>query len=174
MQHLVHDGGGVAGKRLLTGQKLVQDHATRKNVAAPVDRLPHKLLGRHVGRRAHDGSYLCQLRLFNARDAKVGNLDLAVSQHNQVGGLHVAVHYAVGVGVGQRIEYFAHQALDVFQRKPLVGLKKFTQLFAFDKLHGNKGHALARLVCRRTGHHGVVFVDHGFAIVINRHNAGVV
>ena len=44
-EHLVHDGGHVAGEGFLAGEELVQDDAAGEEVAALVDRLAEELLG---------------------------------------------------------------------------------------------------------------------------------
>src|SRR6185369_10636390 len=137
-QYFVHDRRRSAGKRLLAGQKFVEHHAGRKNVRAAIDRLSHELLGRHIRGRAEHGTGLRILRRLDARDAEVGNFDLAVGPDDDVGRLDVAVNDAVIVGIIERTEQFAHDARDFFYRKTLV-LRKMVLQFAPDyELHRDK------------------------------------
>ena len=45
LEHLMHDGCQLAGERLLAGQELIEDDASREEIGAPVDGLPHELFG---------------------------------------------------------------------------------------------------------------------------------
>ena len=49
---------GVAAEHALPGQHLEQDDAEGPDVGALVDRLPARLLGAHVGRRAENDAGL--------------------------------------------------------------------------------------------------------------------
>ena len=176
-EHFEHDAGQGPHKRFLASQKLVQDDATGEKIAAQIRRQALNLLRRHVGRRAHHGAGHRQLGGFNPRDAEIRDLHPAIIQQNQVGWLDVAVRHTIAVRMVQRLKNFHHDAPNVFQRKPLVGVEVAAQLAAFDKLHGDECHALG---CRGRqtwpGQQGdVVFdLDFDFAVLIHRNNARMV
>ena len=174
-QHLEHDAGQGPDERLFAGQKLVQDDATRKKVAAQVHRLALKLLGRHVGRRAHHRACHRELGGFNPRDPEVGNLDAAIVQHDEVGRLDVTVRNTLAMGMVQRVQDFHHDSPSVFQRKPLVGVKVASELTALDELHGDECHAL-HFIGKEVGpgQDGVVVFGIDFTVFIYRDNARVV
>ena len=116
-----------------------------------------------------------ELRCFNAGDAKVSDLDVAVRQHDQVGRLHVAVGHAFAVGVFQRIQNFAHDAAHFLQREAFIAIKGVFEFLARHKLHGDKGHPLAISTSTvRARHHGAVILSDHFAVVIHGHDARVV
>ena len=174
-EHLVHDACHVPDERLLAGKELVQDDTARKKVAAKINRLALKLLWRHVGRRAHHRARQRQLGGFDPCNAKVGDLDPAIGQHDQVGWLHVAVGDALAMGMVQRVKDLAHDASDFFQRKPLVVVKVVFQLAPCDKLHGDESHALTlkRRAVGADDDRVVIFGIH-FPVLVNRHDARVV
>jgi hypothetical protein len=109
-------------ERERAGEHLVGDDAERVLVAAAVDgALAERLLGAHVRRRPHghagDGEALVLLR--RAGDAEVGDEGapaLPVEEH--VVGLHVAVHHAVRVGVGERVGHLGDEAARLGVRQP--------------------------------------------------------
>jgi hypothetical protein len=137
-QYFVHDRRRSAGERLLAGQKFVEHHAGRKNVRTAIDRLSHELLGRHVRGRAEHGTGLRILRRLDARDAEVGDFDLAIGPDDDIRRLDVAVNDAKIVGIIECAEQFAHDARDLFHRKTLV-LRKMVLQFASDhELHRDK------------------------------------
>ena len=172
-QHLVHDGAGGAGEGFLAGQELVQDHAAGEQVTAAIHRLSQKLLGRHVGRRAHHCARLREFGFFHPCNAEISNLDLAVVEHNQIGRLDVAVDHTVCMGVAEGSENLAHDALDISQGKTLIALEILTQLAALNKFHRDVGHLFGWW--RSTRHQGRVFVfHHHFAVVVHRHHTRMV
>ena len=174
-QHFVHDGRRVAGERFLARQKLVEDDAAGKQVASRVHALAQKLLRRHVRWCAKHGPGKRQLGSFGAGDAKVSNFHPAIGQHDQIGGLDIAVNHALAVRVRQRIQYFSHDACRLAHGEAFVGLKVILQLLAFNEFHRNKSHALARQP-PTTGLNdaGVVIRRNGFTVVIHRHHARVI
>ena len=97
---------GVADERRPADEHLVEHDAERVDVAPAVDVEALGLLGREVGRGAHDQAGLGDLVVEIAdrpRDAEVGHLHLAVGGDEHVAGLDVAVHDAVAVRVGERL-----------------------------------------------------------------------
>ena len=174
-QHLEHDAGQGPYKRFFAGQKLVQDDAAGKEVAAQVHRLALKLLGRHVGRCAHHGACHRELGRFNPRNPEVGNFHAAIVQHDEVGRLDVTVRDAVAVGVVQRIQNLLHDSPDVLQGKPFVLFKVASELAALDELHRDERHPLG-LQLRVTGiaHDRVVVFGIDFTVFVHGNNARVV
>ncbi len=95
----------VGGKRRSPGEHLVQDAPQRVQVGASGG-LPFPLLGCHVRVRARMPSGTGDLRVIANRrgDAEVADLDpVVLLEHEQVGGLDVAVEHAFRVGGGQRL-----------------------------------------------------------------------
>src|SRR5688572_14770842 len=99
---------GRALERQLAGRHFVEDDARRKYVAARVDVLAARLLGRHVRHRADGRPHRRQLigcslrragvaanRLAQLRDAEVEHLDGAAAGHEQVGRFDIAVHHTL-------------------------------------------------------------------------------
>ena len=165
----------MACEGFFTRQELVQHHATGKNVAAQI--YPHalKLLGRHVRRCAQHGASLRQLGRFRARNAEIGNLHPAVGQHDQVGGLDVAVGDPLAMGMRQRIQNFQHDAGHLGQRKTLVGVKVVLELPPLDKFHGDEGNPLpGNCLAGITLRPGLVVLRNHLAIVVHANDAGVV
>jgi hypothetical protein len=110
---LVHALGARVLERPAQRQALVQHHAQRVDVRAPVELAGARgeLLGRHVGRRSRVESrrrQRGQLRVALARQAEVQDHRLAAGRDHQVGRLDVAVDDAGLVRGVQR----ARRALD--------------------------------------------------------------
>ena len=103
-QHLRDDGlEGAAGEGRLAGQHLVGHGTERVHIAPGADvALAHRLLGRHVGRRAEGHAGLGHATaaglLHGERDAEVGDEGRAVLQQDVLR-LDVAVDDALAVGV---------------------------------------------------------------------------
>ncbi len=93
----------VGGReRVPPGQRLVEHHAERPDVGAPVGRLATDLLRRGVGEGADGGPGTGQPRHPGAvGEAEVEDLHPPVGGEEEVGGLDVAVHDAAGVGGAQ-------------------------------------------------------------------------
>ncbi|MFO0668327.1 MAG: hypothetical protein U0235_01695 [Polyangiaceae bacterium] len=73
-----------------TGQDLPEDDAERVDVAAPVDALAARLLGRHVSELSLEDAGLLDEQL-GARDPEIGDLHRAVVREEDVLRRHVAV-----------------------------------------------------------------------------------
>ena len=98
--HRFHDVPDLlAGERLAVRDQLVEQHADRKNVAAPIDAAALELLRRHVVGRAQHHAGLGHRDVADARDAEIENLDHALAIGHHVGGFDVAVDDAFVVRV---------------------------------------------------------------------------
>jgi hypothetical protein len=104
-QDLLHNGECcVRPERLLAGQELIEDDSRREDIRPVVRRRPQALLGGHIGRRAHDRAGPGQGGQIDLRDPKIGDLELAVLADQDVGGLDVAMHHVVAMGMLQGVE----------------------------------------------------------------------
>ena len=105
--HVLHQDrdGGVGGEGHVAGEELVGDDAESVDVGPPVHLGARGLFGGHVLRGAADHAGLGELvgALQHLRDAEVGQVDALVLVQQDVLGLHVAVHDALAVRVGQRL-----------------------------------------------------------------------
>jgi hypothetical protein len=139
-------------ERVAPGRHLVEDHAEREDVGAVVDRLPLRLLRRHVGDGAEKlalprqcvftaAILLCSISGCLAgrlREAEVEDLDLLLAAHQDVGWLEVAVHDATlvrdseGIGQGDR---HLHEA----GKRQSGGRDVFRQGASLDQFHGEEG-----------------------------------
>ena len=107
MHLLVRDGDRVlAAERRAAAHHLVHDDAERVEVAAGIGDGALRLLGREVGGGPHHRAGLgepgVRAGVGDAGDAEVGHLHVARLRHEDVAGLHVAVHDAVAMGEAER------------------------------------------------------------------------
>src|SRR5581483_5949638 len=114
-------------------QHLIEHDAQRIQVAASVDRLAERLLGRHVLRRAQQSARQRAGVLRQQRDAEVGEHYLVLIGDEDVGGLDVAVDDAAVVGVIERTYHVADDALRLGERYWLAQAP--FQRVALDVLH---------------------------------------
>jgi len=95
----------VAGVRRRPSEHLEEHAAHRVEVAAPVHRVAHRLLGAHVGRRPDDDPGLGQAPAVSGaqpqRDAEIRHQGRILVQHDVLG-LDVPVDEAAPVGVVER------------------------------------------------------------------------
>jgi hypothetical protein len=116
---VLQDGGegehrALALERSLAGDHLVQHAAEREDVGGRPHRLAAHLLGRHVSHRAEDGARQGQLgstpaagggavdrRAGRDGEAEVEHLGAVAGADDDVFGLDVAVHDALGMGGGE-------------------------------------------------------------------------
>ena len=128
------------GEGRLAGQHLVGHRAQRVHVAAGADvALAHRLLGRHVRRRAERHAGLGHAAaaglLHRERDAEVGDQRLAILQQDVLG-LDVAMDDALRVGVtrGQLATSFVSR-MRVVDRKLLLAGQAVAERLALDERH---------------------------------------
>ena len=117
-------------------QELVEDRADREDVRVMAT-LPTRPLGRHVLQRAHDEPRAREpgLGRRDVGDAEVEDLHLPVPEHEDVGGLHVAVDDALLVRELQPVADLDHErelVLDAGER--LLG-DELPKLVALEQLH---------------------------------------
>ena len=55
--------------------------------------------------------------------------------HQHVGRLHIAVHHALGMGVGQRVQQLGHDLQRLRQREAVAAAEELGQFTAGDELH---------------------------------------
>ena len=91
------------GERRSAGEAFVQHAGQRVHVGAMRDRADVEAFGRHVdiGADRHPGLGHRAVTL-GVRDAEVGEVGEIGGRHQDVGGLHIAMHQAAGVGGVQR------------------------------------------------------------------------
>ena len=153
---LAHDAlrrGAHEGR--LAGQHLVE-HATQTVDVAPPIQLcaPHALLGAHVQGRSHRETGLRQFvasrRVDRAGDAKVRH-DGVTRFEEDVLGLDVAVHHALGVGIAQGIRDLAPDLHGILQRQLSLAGEAVAQRLPFDVRHDvvQEARSLARVVQRQ-------------------------
>jgi hypothetical protein len=114
-----------------------EHHAEGVEVGAGADGLARHLLGREVGRRAHDLAGDLGVHLEGReRDAEVehGGAPRGVDEH--VGGLEVAVHHARGVDAPERLEE-GHRGLDELLPRARRGAAREGR--AVDAVHHHEG-----------------------------------
>jgi hypothetical protein len=145
-----HRGGRRRVERQPPAQQLVRHHAQRVQVAAAVERLALHLLGAHVVHRAEhvavDGQRLGRRLLGVARHAEVGDhrpAGGALDEH--VLGLHVAVHHAARVRVGERPRHLAQPAHHVGRWQRPARPQPRAERLAVHPPHGEVGDPVALL-----------------------------
>ena len=112
MQHLVHDLLLRAGIGHVPGQQAIQQNARGKDVHSVVNVVTLVLLGCHEAMGANGGGDLCQPRIADACNAKVGDLELTATRQDQIGGFDVAVPNPLLVGIVQGRQEVVHDLDD--------------------------------------------------------------
>ena len=145
--------------RQAAGEQFVKDDAERVDVAARVDRLPQKLLGTHVGPRAHE---LARLRdrvvrgevVSDPGDSEIDHLRPPILVDEDVAGLQVTMHDAVVVAVGDRVADHSQQL------QPCAGIEAVTGGVLDERFgSGNElHHDVRRVAAGVTVHAGAVDV----------------
>mmetsp|Transcript_33438 Transcript_33438/g.54237 ORF Transcript_33438/g.54237 Transcript_33438/m.54237 type:complete len:285 (-) Transcript_33438:93-947(-) len=123
-------------------EQLVEQHAQRIEVAAPVNGQAGQLFGRHEGRRAQHEAGARAAAVAQAGDAEVHQLEAAVDavQHH-VGGLDVAVDHALAVRIGQRAGQAYADLHHLAHRQQLAGPGEHAEVAAESVFEGDPGIA---------------------------------
>ena len=117
-------------------QRVEQRGAPRPDVTGRRCLLAGGHLGGEVGRRSGHQPRLGQRRVGRgARNAEVGQLHLAVGRHQDVGGLHVAVHDPGAVRGGQCAGDLGEDRRGVVGAEPAAPADQLGQVGALDVLH---------------------------------------
>ncbi len=166
-------------ERLRAGAHLVEDHAKGKQIGARVERLPERLLRRHVRNRAERRARAGQVALRRGRrrrgqggfgrrlevrqhlrQTEVEHLGVTAPGHEDVGRLDVAMDDARSVRGVERVGNLDPKLDQLFERHRPVADPVFQRL-AFEKLHRDEplpavladlvNRADVRMVQRRRG-----------------------
>jgi hypothetical protein len=145
----LHGGGDLverlALERLLAHQQLVQHDAERIHVAAPIHRATVQLFGCEVERRAGDHALeRGHVAMRDARNAEVQHLGVHAAGHEDVGGLHVAMHDALAVRVGERVGDAAHHLGRLDRAGAHALQQQVAQVLALQALHGDVDAGVGR------------------------------
>jgi hypothetical protein len=133
----------VAGKGDAPGEHLVQHHAERVDVGADVHTFGFGLFGGNVLRRA-DEHFVRKRRfaaLGEARQAKVGEINVPVAVNQNVRRFDVAVQHALRVGVRQRSGDRAND-FEYLGRFEFPGAQNLLERFAVNVLERQEGCAI--------------------------------
>jgi hypothetical protein len=131
----------VSGEGLLAAEHLERTDAKGEDVAAPVELVPHRLLGRHVRRRPQQRAGLSHLGVDQLGDPEVRDLHAVGVVEDQVGRLDVAVDDALGMGVIDCGRDLADQPDDLLRLEAQPTLDDRGDRLALDELHGQVGQA---------------------------------
>src|SRR6266478_4373066 len=91
--HEFHNlGNAFPPERFHAGQHFEEDLPGSKEVGTAIDRRSRQLFGSHIGRRPQQIADNRELGSVDAGDAEIGDLNVAVLQHHDVGGFDVAMN----------------------------------------------------------------------------------
>jgi hypothetical protein len=119
--------GSFSAKRQNAGSHFVQHHAEGKKIGSAIQFLPTQLLGRHVGHGADRGSRIGEVKAGglgnglgiaasgaggarNLCQSKIENFGVPAIGHENVCGLNVTMHDALGVRGIERVGYLNAQS----------------------------------------------------------------
>ncbi len=127
----------------------MEQDAEREHIAAMIDPVAARLLGRHVGHRAEDDAAIgvkvgqrlggrVADRLNQLRDAEVDDLGVALVGEHDVGGLQIAVHDLLLVRSRQARRHLRRDLEHAAHQHPLAG-QRVAHLLAANQLHRDVG-----------------------------------
>ncbi len=131
-----------SGERPLPRQQLVKDNAGGKDVALPARGSAHEQLGCDVVGGTDQQAGGGQVRVFDAGDAEVHDLQFSVARKKQIGRFDVAMNHPLRMRVFEAVQQLQHQVEDVVRRHRLVLRHVVLQCAAVDALHGNVGETV--------------------------------
>jgi hypothetical protein len=103
-------------------------------------RIGHRLLGRHVHRRAQSDSGGRQRGTADSVRERLSNTEIRYqgmpAREQHVGRLDVAMDHALGVRVGQRIDYIAKYPHGIGHRQLALAGQSLAQRLALHERHG--------------------------------------
>lgn len=150
----IHLGLHAAGLiRIPAGEQFVENDAVRPDVAERVHlRAPEQFRG-HINHGSDEIALLGKtggVVAHQARDAEIHDLDRAIAQDHDIGGLHVAVQDAVLVRTMQPVRDLIHHANLLVQAHRRAVLDDLLQVLTVQILHDQKGRVtlLSELVDR--------------------------
>ena len=131
-------------ERMNPRQQLIEDVAKREDIGLLAGLVAFQLLRSEVGGRSDDAAGLRDvgISIGPQGDAEVHDLHVVVGQQHDVFGLHVAMHDALGMGVGQSLGDLRHDADLVQQAERHASLNDLLEGAPFQKLHHQVGMAL--------------------------------
>jgi hypothetical protein len=131
---------GRARMRRAAGEHLVAHRGQRILIGPGIRRLRQRLLGRHIHGGADAvaliGEVIGERPVDRNRDAEVRQHRVAVLGEKDVLRLHVAMHHAGPMGIGQRRRALAGDAERVRHAEPLLAAEPLAQGLAADVGHG--------------------------------------
>jgi hypothetical protein len=133
---LQHSERSVGGERQRAGQQTIEEHTNGVEIRSSIDFLPQDLLGRHVGRCAHQPEV--DRLLFGTKDSgdsEVHDLDRPLVGDHDIGGLDVTVHDACSVRMLESREDQVDDVGGALGRQRAESLRQFVERFAAHELH---------------------------------------
>ena len=158
------------GERALACKKLVEDDAGAEQVGPVVARQPLALLGRHVRRRTQHHAGLREACGIDARDAEIGDLDLAARRQDQVRGLDIAVDHAAFVCDVERQQQLRDDRDDVRQVETGLAVEVRAEPRPLDIFHRDEGDVFVLAILVDADDVGVVEAARGARLVLEPTN----
>ena len=142
-EYFVHDNGRIGPfERLAAGQQLVEQGAERVDVAPRILGFSRRGIRRQVGRRTFDRRLADvdhRIVEHRSQQSEVGQVCMAVTVHEDVGRLQIAMDDPAAVRVAQRLGDLSADAQDLFTRQRLAVLQAVGETAA-----GDEGHDIVR------------------------------
>ena len=136
-------GGGCALVGRAAGEEVVEGGAERVEVAAGVERLAPRGLGRHVEGRAERGAGGgdADVHALVLGEAEVSHLRVAFGVEQYVRGLDVAVQDAAAMRLGEGRGHLLEELDRAVGRERALAAEQVVQVLAVDELHGDVADA---------------------------------